>query len=535
LGRRVRDAGLIGALLSIPSLIVLIPYRMNQVEVGLRRVLDSSGTPVESFFASPTRADIFLRSLITDRDINSAANAWLFPGFLPLALALVAVAAGGFGLLRALAPWWPTLRPRYQPAIDRTPGLMVAVALGLWISLAAMPTLLRTGDGLTTRFDNGVTVWTGYLTVPEAGRYNFGTNADTESRLTIDETVVIDRRPDRPGSPSTGSLPLDRGSHRIVVEQNPANRSTPSLLWTYERDPQSYQNVPSWTLSRRSTSAPMTQLLRTIFVIRIAAAIAAAVGTLWWIGRRVGLHRDAWMVIADLFRRSPTAFYLVLTLVCVSLSAGASGPWRFVYWLPGFNFIRGPSRFMIPALLGIAVLSGFGFERISRRLSSRGRILAAVTVAALLLMEFEAVPYRGVPYALTIPAADAWVARQPTPFAVAEVPVTTSARYHSNYMLHSMAHWQKTVHGFSGIVPPLHEELYDQLRSFPSEESLRNLARLDVTYVIVHGSWFPPEERSQVEMRLAGFTSWLKLEYEDTDSRVYSVRRPDAPSRRAND
>jgi hypothetical protein len=239
--------------------------------------------------------------------------------------------------------------------------------------------------------------------------------------------------------------------------------------------------------------------------------------------------------MADLFRRSPTAFYLLLTLVCVSLSTGASGLWRFVYWLPGFNFIRGPSRFMIPALLGIAVLAGFGFERISRGLSSRGRVLAAVAVAALLLMEFEAVPYRGVPYELTIPAADAWVAEQPRPFAVAEVPVTTSARYHSNYMLHSMAHWQKTVHGFSGIVPPLHEELYDQLRSFPSEESLRSLAQLDVNYVIVHGSWFPPEERSQVEMRLAGFASWLKLEYEDTDSRVYSVRRPDASSRRASD
>jgi hypothetical protein len=500
---------------------------MNQVEVGLRRGLDSSGTPAESFFASPTRADIFLRSFITDHDVYSLANAWLFPGFLPLALALVAVGAGAFALRRVLAPWWSTLRPRYQPAIDRTPGLMVVVALGLWISLGTMPALLRTGDGLTPRFDNGGTrTWTGYLTVPLTGRYDFGTNADIASRLTVDETVVIDRRPDRPESPSTGSLNLDRGSHRIIVEQSAANRSTPSLLWTYGRDPQSYQSIPSWALSRRSTSAPMAQLLRIIGVLRVAAAIAAALGALWWIGRRVGSYRDRWLVIADLFRRSPTAFYLLLTLVCVSLSTGASGPWRFVYWLPGFNFIRAPSRFMVPALLGVAVLAGIGVDRISSRLSSPGRILAAVIIGALLLMEFEAVPYRGVPYELTIPAADVWVAQQSKPFAVAEVPVTTSARYHSNYMLHSMAHWQKTVHGFSGIVPPLHEELYDQLRSFPSEESLRNLARLDVTYVIVHGSWFPPEERSEVEMRLAAFTSWLKLEYQDPDSRVYSVRRP---------
>ena len=58
-----------------------------------------------------------------------------------------------------------------------------------------------------------------------------------------------------------------------------------------------------------------------------------------------------------------------------------------------------------------------------------------------------------------------------------------------------MAHWQKTVHGYSGIRPALHEQLYDQLKGFPSEDSVRHLAQLGVTYVIVHSSWFPPEER----------------------------------------
>ena len=97
-----------------------------------------------------------------------------------------------------------------------------------------------------------------------------------------------------------------------------------------------------------------------------------------------------------------------------------------------------------------------------------------------------------------------------------------------------MAHWQKTVHGFSGIRPALHEELYDQLRSFPSEESVRHLAQLAVTHVIVHGSWFPPDERSIVEARLPAFSSWLKLEYTDADSRVYSIHGPTASADRAD-
>jgi len=151
-----------------------------------------------------------------------------------------------------------------------------------------------------------------------------------------------------------------------------------------------------------------------------------------------------------------------------------------------------------------------------------------VVVCSLLVAEFAMIPYKGVPYRFEIPAVDLWIAGQQKPFTIAEVPVTWSARYHSNYMLHSMAHWQKTVHGYSGIRPVLHEQLYEQLKGFPSEDSVRHLAQLGVTYVIVHGSWFRPEERSVVEQRLPAFGSWLKLEYTDADSRVYSIHWPTA-------
>ena len=277
------------------------------------------------------------------------------------------------------------------------------------------------------------------------------------------------------------------------------------------------------------------RVLRILQPVRPAAAIAAALAVAWWLQRWLFRQREASRAWADWFRGSRTAFYLLLTIVCISLATGASGLWRFVYWLPGLNFIRGPSRFMILGLLGIAVLAGVGFDRVIRRLPRARQRWAAVAVGALLVAEFAAIPYKGVAYQLAIPAVDEWVAQQPKPFSVAEVPVTRSERYHSNYMLHSMAHWQKTVHGFSGIVPPLHEELYDQLRSFPSEESLRNLARLGVTYVIVHSSWFTPEERSSLEARLPAFESWLKLEYMDGDSRVYTIRRPDTRVGAAND
>ena len=112
---------------------------------------------------------------------------------------------------------------------------------------------------------------------------------------------------------------------------------------------------------------------------------------------------------------------------------------------------------MVLGLLAIAVLAGLGFDRLRARLAPGPRRAAGVVAGGLLLAEFAMIPYRGVPYRLEIPAVDLWVARQQKPFTVAEVPVTWSARYHSNYMLHSMAHWQKTVHGYSGIQPALHD------------------------------------------------------------------------------
>ena len=98
--RRLRDFGIAGALLLVPVVLFAIPYRAAQVDVGLRRVLDPAGTPLQNFLASPTRVDAFLQSLITDKNINAAATAWLFPGFLPVLLALAAVMVGAATVLK---------------------------------------------------------------------------------------------------------------------------------------------------------------------------------------------------------------------------------------------------------------------------------------------------------------------------------------------------------------------------------------------------------------------------------------------------
>lgn len=226
-------------------------------------------------------------------------------------------------------------------------------------------------------------------------------------------------------------------------------------------------------------------------------------------------------------RRDAVAFYGVLTLVAVWLSApGPVGLWPLVYWLPGLNFVRVPARFMILATLGLAVLAGFGFERLTARLRTRWRCTAAVLTGVLLVAEFNAIPFYTRRYRVQIPAVDRWLAGRPKPFVVAELPVWDYSRLQSTYMLHTMAHWQRTVHGYSGWLPELHKRLYADMRRFPDETSLRKLSDLGVTYVVVHTDYYRPGEWPAVEPRFKKFSGWLTLEFAEGAGRVYALRPP---------
>jgi hypothetical protein len=269
---------------------------------------------------------------------------------------------------------------------------------------------------------------------------------------------------------------------------------------------------------------------RAVGSARVIAAVAAGLAVIWFACTWAFNRRGAWRAWGSLHRHNSTALYLLVTVAGVALAIGPPyGLWQFVYWMPVLNFIREQSRFTLLAMVGFAVLAGIGFDRLTTRLAPARRALAAIVAGALLVGEFATIPYNGVPYRLEIPAADLWVAGQQKPFTVAEVPVTGSERTQSNYMLHSMAHWQKTVHGYSGIEPVFHQKLYNSLRSFPSDDSIRRLAELGVTYLIVHSSWFPPEQRAVLDERLLAFGSRLKLEYTDPESRVYSIKSLTGP------
>jgi hypothetical protein len=424
--RGARDFGIAGVLLLLPAVLVYIPYRLVQAEMGLRRGLGTWRTTPESFLASPTHLHMWLRPFLTDRDVLAEASAFLFVGYLPLMLALIAIVRGRTPAAGAGNPRLTTVWTRIAFALEMAAFIAVLTA--------------------------GVVTFHGPV------------------RLRVGSTVLLSARQ---ATRAWFICALIVGLRAALVRRAPLD--IPARAW-------------------RRTRA---------FVQSLAAR-----------------------------RRDPATFYFILAVLCAWLlvsppsSFWRFGLWPFVYQLPGFSFIRISTRFVVLLLLAIAALAALGVESLTARLTLRLRLFAASIVMMLLIAEFAAIPLNVIPYRFDPPLLDQWVARQPKPFVVAELPLfEPDPRYHTAYMLHSTLHWQKTVHGYSGWLPATHGALYEELRNFPDAQSLEHLEQLGVTYVIVHSEWFPPEEWERFQKRLHGFNDRLKVEYTDPAGRVYSLRK----------
>jgi hypothetical protein len=247
----------------------------------------------------------------------------------------------------------------------------------------------------------------------------------------------------------------------------------------------------------------------------IVLALVAVMGAI-----RVRRHRDP----ADR-RIDPTPLYLAFALLGIWISMGPPlGVWPLIYWLPGFSFIRLSSRFMLLAMVGFAALSGLGIQHLASRAAGTTRRWLIVGVAGAMIGEFADMPLPMTPYVVTIPAVDRWLATRPGTFAIAEFPASSVVRYQTTYMLHSMGHWQRTIHGYSGFEAPLHTRLYQELRGFPDEASLHRLNELEIAYLVVHEEMYRPGEWAQVQERLQRFSDRLTLEYSEGTGRVYALR-----------
>jgi hypothetical protein len=231
--------------------------------------------------------------------------------------------------------------------------------------------------------------------------------------------------------------------------------------------------------------------------------------------------------------RSRMPFYfLALVLVCVLMMTG--GPlslWPHLYAVPGFSFIRVPSRFGILAILGVAMLTASGVQRLIHGRPTRHAWGIALGVSALLLGEFVSAPSPGAVVGVEAPAIDRWVVNLPQGASLAEVPVPSPGhagafeRQQTTAMLHSMAHWRPIVQGYSGIRPALQLDMLTALTAFPDALSLHLLTQAQVGFVLVHTSQYPDGRWPGVLARIEAEPR-LRLVHVEGEGRIYQLLPP---------
>lgn len=413
LAQRLRDVGIPGLIALLPLILVWLQYRAVQADMGLRRTLvDYRVVSWQSFVASPSHVDQWLgTTLLPDARVMESAGAYLFPGVIPLLLALAWIVPGNTAA-RRLAFWLELLA--------------AAVAVVGAYALASGGFRLRAGD---------VTV----LSVRSVWRVWFVFGILIAARL-----VLLSRAP---------LAPLTRIRRR-------------------------FQAVREWLTTARSDAA---------------------------------------------------APYVLVAAVCIWLSiAPPFGLWEWVYWLPGFDFIRAPSRFTILAIICLGIVAAAGFDRLTARQRPSTRGAAAIVAALLMLVEFFGAPLGTTPETVRTAPIDRWLAGRAQTRAIAEVPVDPTPMFtlrdgqQSEYMLHSTAHWQRTVHGYSGVRPELTDEIYEHLTRFPDPDSIRALQSVGVDTVVVHLTAYPADQQSAMARRLASFPA-LRLEHTEAGDRVYAL------------
>jgi hypothetical protein len=256
-------------------------------------------------------------------------------------------------------------------------------------------------------------------------------------------------------------------------------------------------------------------------VTRLTLVLAILSIVFWRHGLRADIGR-AWpaaLVVVAVFAH-------VLALGPLITIAGHSfeGPWQVLSrWVPGFNVIRVPSRFVSVATMALAVLAGIGVAGAGRWLASlipsrRAFIDLCAAVGAMGLaawsvhrfMDGAPISLRAIETRETVPPVYRWLATAP-PGAVLELPfrnwdvfgLDREREALLNYR--SVYHWHPIVNGYSGHAPATYRLMAAIAARLPDPIALHDIAAFGgVRYIIIPTAAAPEWQDAKVEMRAFG-------------------------------
>jgi hypothetical protein len=223
--------------------------------------------------------------------------------------------------------------------------------------------------------------------------------------------------------------------------------------------------------------------------------------------------------------RQDVILYSAIGALALWLSFGPEGGlYALLYRLPGFSFLRAPSRFGVIVTLSLSVLASMGVAEVLRR-----RAAAPLLVAGLLAL---AVAERAAFIPITpVPTVEpAYYALAEAPYgAVLDLPPLSENKDYrtarTRFMIGSTVHWKPIVSAYSDHTPADFIEKLPVLASFPTRESLRLLHDDRVRYVVVHLEEYRrnPSALVRLEAGLKEFAPFLRDIFRDNRNVVYEI------------
>jgi hypothetical protein len=183
-------------------------------------------------------------------------------------------------------------------------------------------------------------------------------------------------------------------------------------------------------------------------------------------------------------------------------------PYRALYaFVPGFDAIRTPARFLQYVDLVVALLAGAGAGRLLARVPGPRRSAALVALVVLVLAEAVLLPFPGAAPRLdpaALPEAYRWLREAPPGTVALGVPVGDWVNVAA-----SALHLRQTVNGWASFDPPRYPELVLAMNAFPDARTLALARGIGPELVVlVDRAWITPERAA----RLAAITQGLRPE-----------------------
>jgi hypothetical protein len=225
-------------------------------------------------------------------------------------------------------------------------------------------------------------------------------------------------------------------------------------------------------------------------------------------------------------RSRPVALmYTLMAGLALWMSLGPrAGLYRLMYAIvPGFSFIRAPSRFGVILALALCVLAGHGAAALFGRVQQH-RLRTVAVLAVLILAVLDVVTPLRLRAAPPVPAAYQKLATLPRG-PLLELPVY-SDRFQflrARYNLLSTHHWMPIVVAYSDYVPREFTANMHVLAEFPTRAAFKRLERNGVRYVMVHLAEYSQHQRRELQARLDAFSSYLRPWHADDAMLLYEI------------